>query len=283
MKTVIINSSHVVSGSSNSKYSYSFPMGNAKFEKQQIAVASVAIFYSWNNLTSALGTNTLSYIWPTSSGTTTVSLTIPDGFYSISDLNSWLQSQMISNGHYLLDASSDYVYYLELQENSTLYAVQLNCYALPTSLPSGYSNPASMTFPASTYTPQLVVPSTNIRDILGFTADTYPSSQQTSNYSTYSSYTPQVTPTQSIIMTCSLVNNSLSVPNNVLYSFTPGGTSFGSLIESKPNSFAWVDISPGNYPSFDIQFLNQAYSSLVIKDSNIVVTLVVRERPSVDA
>lgn len=279
MKTIIVNSTHVVSGTSNSKYTYNFPMGSANFNNHQVAVASVAIYYSWFNLSSANSNNTISYIWPTSSGTTTVSLTIPDGFFSIDDLNSWLQSKMIANGHYLLDSNGDYVYYLEFQTNSTLYAVQLNCYALPTSLPTGYSNPASMTFPTSTYTPQVVVPSTNIRDVLGFTAGTYPSSQQTTNYSTYSSYTPQVTPVQSVIMTCSLVNNSLSVPNNVLYSFSPAGTTFGSLIESKPNSFAWVDIAHGNYPTFDIQFLSQSYSKLVINDSNIVVTLVVREKP----
>ena len=279
MKTIIVNSTHVVSGTNNSKYTYNFPMGSAQFDKHEVAVASVAVYYSWFNITSALSNNTISYIWPTSSGTTTVSLTIPDGFYSIDDLNLWLQSKMISNGHYLVDSNGDNMYYLELQTNSTYYAVQLNCYALPTSLPTGYSNPASMTFPASTYTPQLVVPSTNIRDVLGFTAGTYPSAQQTTDYSTYSSYTPQVTPVQSVIMTCSLVNNSLSVPNNVLYSFSPAGTGFGSLIESKTNSFAWVDISHGNYPTFDIQFLSQSYGKLVINDSNIVVTLVVREKP----
>eukprot|EP00952_Eustigmatos_sp_NYUAD-ZCMA_P006328 27339-Eustigmatos_ZCMA.PRE.1 len=101
-----------------------------------------------------------------------------------------------------------------------------------------------MTFPATQKTSQVVFPSTNIQDVLGFTAGTYPSSVQTSNYSTYSSYCPQVTPTQSVVISCSLVNNSLSIPNNVLHSFGPGGTSFGSLIESKPNSFAWMDIAP---------------------------------------
>jgi len=189
---------------------------------------------------------------------------------------------MVSNGHYLVDGSGDYVYYLELQENSVYYAIQLNCYYVPTALPSGYSNPASMTFPTSNKTPQLVVPSTNIRDVLGFTAGTYPSSVQSSNYSTYSSYCPQVTPTQSVVMSCTLVNNSLGIPNNILYSFGPGGTSFGSLIESKPNAFAWMDIAPGNYATFDLQFMNQSYTKLVINDSNIVVQLVIREKPPTD-
>lgn len=282
MKTIIVNATHVVSGTNNSKYTYSFPMGNAKFDNHQVAVASVAMYYSWFNITSALGNNAFSYIFPNSSGTTTYSLTIPDGFYSIDDLNTWLQSKMISNGHYLTDSNGNYVYYLEFQTNSTYYAVQLYCYTLPTFLPSGYSNPASMTFPSSTFTPQVVVPSTNIRDVLGFTAGTYPSSQQTSNYSTYSSYTPQVTPVQSIVMTCSLANNRLSIPNDVIYSFSPAGTSFGSIIESKPSSFAWVDISSANYSDFSIKFLSQSYSSLVINDSNIVVTLVVREKPESD-
>eukprot|EP00952_Eustigmatos_sp_NYUAD-ZCMA_P012371 49780-Eustigmatos_ZCMA.PRE.1 len=132
---------------------------------------------------------------------------------------------------------------MELQENQTLYAIQLNCFALPTSLPSGYTNPASMTFPATSQTPQLVVPSTNIRDVLGFSAGTYPSSTQTTDYSTYSSYCPQLSPVQSVIMSCSMCNNPLSIPPNVLYSFSPAGVEFGSLIESKTNAFCWIDMS----------------------------------------
>eukprot|EP00952_Eustigmatos_sp_NYUAD-ZCMA_P003085 13407-Eustigmatos_ZCMA.PRE.1 len=77
---------------------------------------------------------------------------------------------MVSNGHYLTDSNGDYVYYIEFQENSVYYAVQLNCYYVPTALPSGYSNPASMTFPATNKTPQVVIPSTNIQDVLGITA-----------------------------------------------------------------------------------------------------------------
>jgi hypothetical protein len=282
MRTVIINSTHVVSGTNNSRYSYNFPLGNARFDKHQVAVASVAMYYSWFNITSANQNNTLSYKFPTSSGTTTVTLTIPDGFYSVSDLNTYLQSQLIANGHYLVDSEGNFIYYLELQENAVYYAVQLNCYPVPSSLPSGYSNPASMTFPASATTPQLVVPSTNIRDIFGFTEGSYPSTTQSTTYSTYSSYTPQVTPVQSVIMTCSLVNNGLGIPSNVLYSFTPSGTSFGSLIESRPAQYSWIDITPSNFSNFEIQFLSQSFKNLVINDSNIVVTLVVREKPLSD-
>jgi hypothetical protein len=254
------------------------PPSVGAFKDQEVALKSVSIYYSWDNITAAQGNNSFSYIWPTSTGTTTHQILIPDGSYSIADLNSYIQSKMISNGHYLLDASGNYVYYIELLTNAVYYAVQLNCFKLPTSLPTGYTNPASMTFPATTLTPQVVVPSTNIRDLLGFSTGTYPPAQQVTNYSTYSSTAPQVSPTQSIVMTTNLISSGLTNPSNVLYSFTPAGTEFGAIIESKPSSPLWLEVTNGFYQSVDIQLYNQAFTPLVVKDPNVVIILAIKNK-----
>jgi hypothetical protein len=185
---------------------------------------------------------------------------------------------MISNGHYLVDAAGDNVYYIEVVTNSVLYAVQFNCFKLPTSLPTGYTNPAAMTYPATTLTPQVTIPATNFRNYLGFDAGTYPSVQQTTDYSAYSTTAPQVSPTQSIIMTTNLISNGLTNPGNVLYSFTPSGVQFGSLIESKPASPMWLDVTNGFFQSVEIQLYNQAFTPLVVKDPNVVIILVVKNK-----
>jgi hypothetical protein len=245
---------------------------------QQVALKSISLYYAWDNISAAQQNNTFSYIWHTSSGTTTHTVTIPDGSYSIDDLNSYLQSVMIANGHYLVNDSGDHVYYIEFLTNAVYYAVQLNCLALPTSLPSGYTNPASMTFPATALTPRIVIPATNIRDILGLSEGTYPATPQTTDYSTYSSTAPQVSPTQSIVMTTNLISSGLTNPPNVLYSFTPSGTSFGSIIDRQPSSPLWLDVTPGYYQSVEVQFFNQDYSQLVIKDPNVVIILAIRDK-----
>ncbi len=272
---IILNSSNVQSNSNNSKYVYNFPAGSVRFAGSKVAVASISMYYSWYNITSANGNNTLSYTFPTFVGSTTVSITIPDGFYSISELNSYLQSVMITNGHYLVDSGGDYVYYLELVTNGTYYSIQYNSFPVPTALPVGYSNPAAMTFPVVASTPLLIVPSTTFQNIIGFDAGTYPSVFQATTYSKLSDFTPQVSPVQSLLLSCTLLNNKYSSPGTILYSMTNEGVGFGELINSRPVELAFIPIQDGNYSSFEVQFLDQSYNSLVIQDSNLVITLLI--------
>lgn len=275
---IILNSSNAVSGTNNSIYRYTFPAGSVKFNKSKVAVASISMYYSWYNILASLGNNTFTYTWYGFGTSVVKTITIPDGFYDIAALNAYLQSQMIANGHYLVNAAGDYVYYLEFATNSTYYSIQFNSYPIPTALPTGYSNPAAITFPAVATTPQITIASNAFRDIIGFNAGTYPAAVQTTTYSKLSDYTPQVSPTQSVILSCTLLNNKYSNPGTVLYSFSPAGVSFGSLIEAKPSQFSFVDIQSGNYNTFDITFLDQSFNFLKINDNNLVVQLLIESK-----
>ncbi len=250
---VILNSTNYVTGS-NGTFRYNFPTGQVNFKNSKIALASISIYYSWFSIQDSYNNTTLQIVWPV--GPTTLNITIPNGFYSIPQLNAYLQSQMVANGMYLINGSGQYVYYLELIENSSAYAVQLNCYPIPTSLPAGYSAPASwLGYPAVASTPQLVVLTNNFRNIIGFSAGTYPSVVQATNYSVSSTFTPQVSPVQSVIVGC------LS------------GVAFGNLIESQPSAFSFVDILDGSYCSFDITLYDQDFNLLPINDTNLIIQL----------
>ena len=50
---------------------------------------------------------TFSLIFPTAATTITYSITLPDGFYTINDINSYIQQQCILNGAYLIDSSGN--------------------------------------------------------------------------------------------------------------------------------------------------------------------------------
>lgn len=281
MREIILNNTYV--SSDNSTYTYKFPLGSQPtFEKgDKIALDSLSIYYSWPSITANNANNTFQYVWLG----TTVSITIPDGFYTIEDLNSYLQYKMIENQHYLIDAASNYVYYLNFSTNTTRYAVQLDVSPIPTSLPTNYSTPwgtgtAAWSFPSTATYPQIVVPSSNsITKIIGFSAGTYPSATTpaSSTYSQISDFTPQVTPVSSVVVTCSLLNNHYSIPNNLLYSFAPN-TTYGSQINITPPSKTFVDMQGGKVSEFSITFLDQNFNKLKIQDTNVVILLTIASR-----
>jgi hypothetical protein len=50
---------------------------------------------------------------------------------------------MITNGYYLLNSTSQNVYYYTLQYNTYQYGNQLLAFAVPISLPAGYTQPTN--------------------------------------------------------------------------------------------------------------------------------------------
>ena len=97
-KTIILTTANIVENSNNTKLVYNFPSGGYSFKNDMIALQSLYQYFSIFNVTSDYGNNTFSYVWFDSMEYT---ITIPDGYYEISDLNSYFQSIMIANAHYM--------------------------------------------------------------------------------------------------------------------------------------------------------------------------------------
>ncbi len=130
-KVILLNSSDYVANSGNT-YTYQLPQTYKSQVGDQIGVSSVSMYNSTFNVTAARGNNVIQLIW--NAGTTTnYTFTLADGYYSISDLNYFLQQQMILNNLYCTtNGGSQNVYFIELQINAVRYAVSLNLYYLPT-------------------------------------------------------------------------------------------------------------------------------------------------------
>lgn len=284
MRTIIINGNNVVPNSLNDTYTYRFPNGAVNFSNDQIAVASISMYFSWFNITSATtgsqyNNNIFQYTWYDNAGATTYTVTLPDGYYEINDLNSYLQYTLVQNGHYLVDSNNDFVYYIEFVVNPTYYGTQINAYPIPTALPGGWSNPAGMTFPLVASTPQITILSTNnFGTVVGFNPGTYPPAPQTVNYSALSQNAPQISPVNSLLMTCNVLDNPFANPKTLLYSFNPAGTPFGALINIQVPQFAFVDIYDGQYTDLTIQFFDQNLNRIYINDPNIVVLLAIGKK-----
>ena len=130
----------------NNTFNFRFTRNITTTDTSRIGIANFSVPYSWFNITAAIGNNTLGYVWYDSAtsgstyggGSLEVDFTIPDGYYNLANLNSYLQFIMIQQGHYLVDAAGNFVYFLEIVENESAYRDQINSYLLPSALPSGW-------------------------------------------------------------------------------------------------------------------------------------------------
>jgi hypothetical protein len=277
MRTLIFNSTNVLQGTKNSTYRYNFPV-SVKFEKgDKVALQSILLPYSWYNINASLYNNNTFQIYYMGQTTT---LTIPDGFYSLDDLNYWLHSQYLlpsNNLPYLVDNNGTNVYYGQFSYNTPYYSVQWDAFKVPSELPEGWTNPSEI--PLSGVTLQLIIENNNFGKIIGFSMGSYPPEQDsTETYSTTSALqgnVPNLSPVNSLVLQCSLCNNDFAVPSKLLYSFSPN-TSFGSNIFLSPPQFAWINTVEGTYTNIDIVITDQNFQMIDIKDINVCIQLVVK-------
>ena len=96
----------------------------------------------------------------------------------------------------------------------------------------------------------------------------------TVNYSANSPITPVGSTVNSIILRCSLVDNKVGIPMDILDSFTIGGVGFGQNINYAPQVSKWVKLSSGSFSNFYITFCDQNLNLLAALDNNILVTLI---------
>lgn len=274
-----INYTNLVSSAFNNQYTKNFPQGAYPLKNNSIGVSSLFFPNSIFNVSglytnSGFNNNSFSYIWWDN---VTYTMTLPDGLYEVADINNYLLNTMISNGHYLLDANGDYVVYLQIQVSPTIYAVVINAFPVPTSLPTDYTNPAGMSFPATTTTPQIVIPSTNnFGLLLGFSSGTYPSSQQTTNYSVSSDLTPQINPISVIYMLCDVVYNPLEVPSTIIYSFSLNGVASGTVYNPNINLVRFVPVARSQFTGITIRFVDQDFQPIYINDTRISVGIYIK-------
>jgi hypothetical protein len=285
--TLVLNSTNVTSSSTNTTFKYNFINGGFQLKNMEMCVSSITLPYSFYNVSSYYSNRTFSLIFPKGATTQTISVTLPEGFYTVTDINSYIQQICLDNGAYLIDASGNYVYYQQLVYNSTYYSVQLLLYPVPTTLPTGYSYASAGTLytssanlPTTSYTPQLVLSSTgSISSIIGFVSGaTYPSTQSTTNQSILSTLTPVGSTVNSIIMQCSLVNNPVTTPSDILDSLPIHNSTFGSNITYEPSFEKFISLSDGTFNSFTFSFRDQNLNEIYARDPNVSITLIIRQK-----
>ena len=292
MKTLILNQTNVVAGTNNTVLEYNFPAGGIQLEQgQQVALASITMYNSTPNISSVYVNDVFLYKWVNGVNYT---VNIPTGFYEISDLNNFLHQTQLNNGHYLYQNSTgNFVWFLTMAVNVSTYKIDVVTYRMDTTIfpigtgttqyrypgptttpPAGWANPGTQAYP------QLVILPNSFTSVIGFESGNFPSNAAIAaatepNITTSSTLIPQVSPLSAYTVKCNLVNNTYSIPNNLLYSFPPAST-FGAQFIVAPNQYSFIDVMPGYYNIFRVEFTDQNNRPVVILDPNITVLIIIK-------
>lgn len=279
---IVLNSSNVLPNSYNSIYDYKFINGSYTIkEGSTLSVRSIILPYSWFNINKSLyNNNSFSYTWVDGSVYT---VTLSDSFYLFSDINNALQLSLIANGLYLIDASGNNVYYMNLITDVNAYGAQILFYIVPTTLPAGYTQPsniyAGFYSTPTAITPYITISSTNnFGAIIGFKSGNYPTTNSATNVSFISNITPNASPVNSVIVRCNLIDNNVTMPSDILDSFTFQNTAFGSNGYYSPTYQAQVKLKTGTYSSLRITFVDQNFNQIQMNDSNALITLLINNK-----
>lgn len=262
------------------QYVYQFP-STQNFKDHEIALTQFSIYNSFFNIETSRNNNALTVTW-NALAITTHQLTFQSGFYSISDINYAIQQFCILNNLYMLDTlNNKNVYFIELLSNSISYAGQLNFYPIPTSneaTNNGWTQPngATWNFPNTATTPQISV-SNDFGILLGFNAQTYPITPLNANQQYLSNFSPTISPISSIFLNCNLISSPYSNPSNLLGN-TAITSSFGDLIQMKNNTPIYLSIVSASYNQIEINLLDQNFTKLEVRDKEIVIVLVIKEK-----
>ena len=284
VRTILINSSNLVNRNQYNKFSYTFPSCYNARQGAQIAVASLSMYNSTYNITSSYQNNTITVTFNNGQPQPlTFHWTIPDGYYSVEDLNNWLQSQMILHNLYATTANgAQNVYFLEFKTNATRYSCQINSY--PQTNANGLVLPDNsqlvLSEPQFAYCPQITI-GQNLGTYFGLPAGRYPTSTNAiipQNFvSADYALSPSVSVVDSYIIGCSMITNNLSNPNNFLYQI-PLTAGLGEMIQIQP-LLVWNEITPGQHFTVDITLYDQSGNLLQNKDPSFCLTLAIMDAP----
>lgn len=296
--TIILNSTNVVQDGLNNKMVYQFP-NSVAFPNHEIGIQAIYMYYSWVNINgTTLNNNKFTFGWPNTAGDWTQNaIVIPDGLYEIATINQYLQWYCINKGYYLINASGNNVYYMEFVINPSVYAVQINFYPVPTSLPVGWTAPSTNIVTGGAQWPgyppvaicpiyfQSIVTGGNFYKIIGFpkpiagNQTIWPNQDAAVivNASALSTTAPEVQPNPVLFVSITGIENSYATPSSIIGVISPS-VGFGELIQFEPPQFAFNPLMKGTYNQLRLSFIGTDKSQIFIQDPQIVVELVIRDK-----
>ena len=170
-----------------------------------------------------------------------------------------------------------------MSTNQQRYRIQLDCFVVPATLPTGWSNPAGFNltiFGGKTIGWLFLQTLSSFNQLIGFNDDDYGVA-----YTTNQSYLGQNVPSPALVNSYMITLPTLITQSNVnnnylsaIYAVTPN-VDFGSNIIIEPKQMIFVDVSAGSYSFFDVIICSgDDGSQLLLQDNNSLIFLVLKSR-----
>lgn len=255
------------------------PTNGVNLSNYQIAIQKINMYYSHPNISNE---NYMAAIisWPTSTGYVDFqwNLTPNFNYESIDQINTALQQFCIQNGLYLIDGASNR-YYINLTANSNSYGVDMTLFTIPTSVGT-LTEPSNWigSYPTTSITPKIKFID-KFNEIIGYKSD-FEFDGNISQITFTSNFSPQLSPVSSILVSCNIAWNPLSLngSSNIMSTFTTGGSKYGNIITVESQEIVWYDINSASSSSIIVEFYDQDYKNLNILDPHTVIHLLLKTK-----
>ena len=203
--------------------------------QKTVALSNLSICYTWKNINSSYNNNKFKISAPTWSE----EFELPDGSYSISDIQDYFEYILKKRGE-SVDNPSIRIYVNRI-ENRITFKIK-NGYYL-----------------------ELLTPET--MKLLGTTESKITKNKNGENV-------PHLEIVELVLVHCNLVNNDYQQDSRILYTFVPNKT-FGSLLEISPTNHVFSRTFNSEFQEINIWFTDQTSKPLEVEDK-INVTLIIK-------
>ena len=215
----------------------------------EVALVRLFTFNAHYNVTSAKSNNVFRYSHD--SGSSWQNITLDDGIYSVTEINTAIQRAMKANGHSGTDASGEDVFYITITPNYTTGKNEIT--------------------QESTYRCDFTVAS-SMRSLLGFNSRIVTATSDEGDF--VGDINAGVV---AWLVDCSLVSGSYQNGDvsNTLFTFTPAVPSYG-IVASEPINLSFTQISTKTIDRVTLRLLDQDGNQLDLNGENIVYELLIR-------
>ena len=214
-------------------------------DKKVIALSNLSIYCTWNNIKSSYNNNKLKISTPTWNE----EFTLPDGSYSVSDIQDYFEYILKKRGEKInkdKDKDNDknkpsVKIYINYVENRITFKIK-----------NGYN---------------LELLTKETTKLLGSTKNKITKDKNGENV-------PHLEMKEVILVHCNMVNNDYRQDSQVLYTFIPN-KSFGSLLDVSPSNHIFLKTFNSEYDEIIVWFTDQNSKPLEIED-RINLTMVIK-------
>ena len=201
-----------------------------------IALFNLSIYYNWKNIKSSYNNNNK---FKTSSPTQNEELQLPDGSYSVSDIQDYFEYILKKHG-----------------ENTNIPPIQIYVNKIENRITFKIKNG---------YALELLTKET--MKLLGSTENKITKDKNGENV-------PHLEITEVVLVHCNIVNNDYQQDSRVLYTFVPNKP-FGSLLEISPTNHVFLKTFNSEYDEIEVWFTDKNSNPLEIED-RINLTMVIK-------